>query len=646
VKNLPIIAKFLSILGVLGIFGVGGAFYATGQIRTIADGYQQVMKNSVAAAELITQANQEMNAVQADIGMLLVANTGERTKAAASALTADQSLFDKNMGDAARLMPAEDATIQNLQTQGDQLINSDCGKTITDATASSTTDESMAAQQEFLDSCVESFPPMVAGMTAERVKVQTQADAASTALDQNASTTIMLTFLIIIGGLMFVVAASFFAISAWIINPLTNLQSVMERLASGNLQVNVLGRERKDEVGRMARTVQIFKDASLQKLNLEEKAKDMAQRAERERVEAERARAILQEQQKFVVDSLAAGLEQLASGDLQFRLATKFSSEYEKLRGDFNHAMEKLHETLGSIALDTKVVRAGAGEIRQASDDLSKRTEQQAASLEETAAALDEITATVRKTADGANAARDVVSTAKTDAERSGAVVRDTVSAMSGIETSSKQIGNIIGVIDEIAFQTNLLALNAGVEAARAGDAGRGFAVVATEVRALAQRSADAAKEIKSLISASGQQVATGVRLVGETGKALGRIVEQVERLNSLVNEIAASAQEQATGLAEVNSAINQMDQVTQQNAAMVEQTTAASHSLVAEAEKLSRLVAQFQTGQVEVMPPVTRTIAPAKKPRIPVHAPTGKFVAVSRSSEPSGSATEDWDEF
>ena len=164
-KNLPIIAKFLSILGVLGIFGVGGAFYATGQIRTIADGYQQVMKNSVAAAELITQANQEMNAVQADIGMLLVANTGERTKAAASALTADQSLFDKNMGDAARLMPAEDATIQNLQTQGDQLINSDCGKTITDATASSTTDESMAAQQEFLDSCVESFPPMVAGLS-------------------------------------------------------------------------------------------------------------------------------------------------------------------------------------------------------------------------------------------------------------------------------------------------------------------------------------------------------------------------------------------------------------------------------------------------------------------------------------------------
>jgi methyl-accepting chemotaxis protein len=239
-------------------------------------------------------------------------------------------------------------------------------------------------------------------------------------------------------------------------------------------------------------------------------------------------------------------------------------------------------------------VRSGADEITRSSDDLAKRTERQAASLKQTAAALDQINATVGKTASGASEARDVVNAAKSDAERSGKVVRETVTAMQEIETSSKQISSIIGVIDEIAFQTNLLALNAGVEAARAGDAGRGFAVVATEVRALAQRSADAAKEIKALIATSGRQVAEGVTLVGETGAALGRIMALVANLDAQVAAIAGSAKEQATGLKEVNAAINQMDQVTQQNAAMVEQTSAASHAMADEAAALAALVEQF----------------------------------------------------
>jgi methyl-accepting chemotaxis protein len=231
------------------------------------------------------------------------------------------------------------------------------------------------------------------------------------------------------------------------------------------------------------------------------------------------------------------------------------------------------------------------------SNDLSKRTEQQAASLEQTAAALDQITATVKKTADGAIQARSAVATAKADAENSGVVVGQAVTAMGEIEQSSRKISSIIGVIDEIAFQTNLLALNAGVEAARAGDAGRGFAVVASEVRALAQRSAEAAKEIKALISASNTQVAAGVGLVGETGKALTRIVTQIAEINGVVTDIAASAQEQATGLNEVNTAVNQMDQVTQQNAAMVEESTAASFALAQEAEDLTRMMSQFKVG-------------------------------------------------
>jgi methyl-accepting chemotaxis protein len=249
---------------------------------------------------------------------------------------------------------------------------------------------------------------------------------------------------------------------------------------------------------------------------------------------------------------------------------------------------------MAAIALTARGVRSSSAELTAASDDFARRTEQQAASLEQTAAALDQITATVRKTAAGAAEAREVAGTARGDAESAEAVLRDTVAAMSGIEGSARQIGNIIGVIDEIAFQTNLLALNAGVEAARAGDAGRGFAVVAMEVRALAQRSANAAKEIKSLISTSGQQVDTGVRLVGDTSNALARIIEQVARLSTLVGDIAVSAQDQATGLQELNGAVSHMDKVTQQNAAMVEQSTAASHSLVEEADELTRLVAQF----------------------------------------------------
>ncbi len=342
------------------------------------------------------------------------------------------------------------------------------------------------------------------------------------------------------------------------------------------------------------------------------------------------------------------GLEKLSSGDLLFRLTTDFGGDYEKLRGDFNTAMGKLQETMQAIATNTQGVRSGAEEITQASDDLSRRTEQQAASLEETAAALDQITATVRRTAENATEARNTVVDAKADAERSGAVVRDTVQAMSAIETSSKQIGNIIGVIDEIAFQTNLLALNAGVEAARAGDAGRGFAVVATEVRALAQRSADAAKEIKALISASGTQVATGVKLVGETGQALERIVAQVAQLNSLVVDIAASAQEQATGLNEVNTAVNQMDQVTQQNAAMVEQSTAASHGLAGEAHELARLVGQFKIGEEatrpaaaprKALPVATKVNAERASGRKLLAAPRRAVAAVAQDAD-------NWDEF
>ena len=306
---------------------------------------------------------------------------------------------------------------------------------------------------------------------------------------------------------------------------------------------------------------------------------------------------------KFVVDvtarvtsvqSIGAALEQLSAGDVSRSIDVQLTPDLDQLRIDLNQATASLRETLSAVAQTANSVTLASSEIRSSSEDLSNRTEQQAASLEQTAAALDEITATIKRTAEGAKDARDVVNGTKAEAQKSGSIVREAVKSMDGIESSSQKISQIIGVIDEIAFQTNLLALNAGVEAARAGDAGRGFAVVALEVRALAQRSADAAKEIKALISTSTQQVTIGVNLVGQTGQALDRIITHVGEIDALVYDISSSVQEQSTALGEINKAVNQMDRATQENAAMVEEATAACHGLANDAKELLTTINRF----------------------------------------------------
>jgi len=379
--------------------------------------------------------------------------------------------------------------------------------------------------------------------------------------------------------------------------PIQNLTGAMKRLADGDLQSEIEGRERPDEIGAMAAAVQVFKDNALrlERATLDQQRMKVMSEEDRQRNDAERQR--LAREQADVVQALATALGRLSEGDLTSQINASFAPDYRKLKDDFNVAVSRLQQTMATVAQTARGIKAGSGEITQASDDLSHRTEQQAASLEQTAAALDEITATVRTSAEGASHAREIVAGANDDTKKSTIVVQQAIAAMSDIAGSAQQIAQIIGVIDEIAFQTNLLALNAGVEAARAGEAGRGFAVVASEVRALAQRSAEAAKEIKALILTSTAQVDHGVRLVGETGEALSRIMSQMTQINEIVGTIATGAREQATGLAEVNTAINQMDQVTQQNAAMVEETTAASHSLAQETEQLTSLIGQFQIG-------------------------------------------------
>jgi methyl-accepting chemotaxis protein len=314
------------------------------------------------------------------------------------------------------------------------------------------------------------------------------------------------------------------------------------------------------------------------------------------------------------VATIGDALSALAAGDLESRVTRELVPELDKLRTDFNRAVDTLQATIRKVGQRSRTIASGTEEIRVSSDDLSKRTEQQAATLEQTSSALAEITGRVKATSENAAHARQIVATATKDAESSAEVVRKAVDAMRGIEDSSKQISQII---DEIAFQTNLLALNAGVEAARAGDAGRGFAVVASEVRALAQRSADAAKEIKALISTSTGQVGQGVKLVVETGAVLEKIIAQVSEISAVVTTIARSAQEQANGLQEVNTAVNEMDQVTQQNAAMVEEATASAHALTEETSGLNELVGQFRLGEDRATD-VPRSREPARVTRTP----------------------------
>ena len=381
-------------------------------------------------------------------------------------------------------------------------------------------------------------------------------------------------------GVSLLVAILSILIGGWVarsfVSPLGRLGSAMQQVAQKDYDVTLPDQDRRDEIGTLARNLLDFRD----KLQ----ASDATQAAR----EAE------QETQKDIVERLSLGLGHLSRGDLTQKIETRFDGAYDQLRQDFNHTVDKLNDALGSLRSRADSIRGRADGLSSSADDLSRRTESQAATLEQTAAALDEMTASVRSAAAGAKEVAGVVTDARQDAEESRPVVDSAVEAMHAIANSSAEISKIIGVIDDIAFQTNLLALNAGVEAARAGEAGRGFAVVASEVRALAQRSSDAAKQIKELIGQSTHQVQDGVDLVGKAGEVLTKIATHIGHISGLIGDIASGAEEQSIGLTEINVGVTQLDKVTQQNAAMVEEATANSHALKGDARELGRLVETF----------------------------------------------------
>ena len=363
-----------------------------------------------------------------------------------------------------------------------------------------------------------------------------------------------------------------------VVAPLVETADTMQRMADGDYRVEATGAERNDEIGVMARAIAVFRENGI-------------------------ARAKAQEEQQAVVAALSAGLDCMARQNLEYRIEQRFPGDYEELRTNYNIAVDALASAMRTVRVGAASVMSSIAEIRDASDDLARRNEQQASSLAQTASAMHRVTSSVRETASGAKDVNVAINSAHGEASSGGEVVQQAITAMAAIEASAQEISKIISVIDGIAFQTNLLALNAGVEAARAGESGKGFAVVATEVRALAQRSAEAAQNIKTLIENSTSQVEEGVRLVGETGTRLTGIVDQIAAVDALVAQIAQSAARQAESLEQVNVEVAAMDRMTQANAAMVEESSAATRSLSSEAERLTDLVATFRTRDVENRP-------------------------------------------
>jgi len=655
--NLKIANKVMApVMVLMGVIVVSLAL-SFAQTKMLLSRMEQVTEVSAPADLALSRFNRHLNSIgYAAYRTLVYDGASPQAKAASDDMEANYADAKAQLDEALKADPSLKPVIADFRKRLDGAYSTvGQGRDLGMENA----DEAAAMVFSVADPDLASLSKDVVARVNKHTK-QTNALAHKAEADANRSLVTNLIIALLAGG-------AALAFSIWvgrrkIAGPVNDLQRTMEVLARGDLSASVHGADRKDELGGMARAVQVFKDNAQALKTAETEQARLTETTEAERMRNDQAREAAAREQAQVMQAIADGLSRLADGDLTYRIDQPFPESFVRLRDDFNGAVGQLEGVVASIVGATRNIGSGADEIASAADDMSRRTEQQAASLEETAAALDEITATVHRSSEGATRASQVVGSARGDAERSGLIMRDATAAMGEIEGSSKQITQIIGVIDEIAFQTNLLALNAGVEAARAGEAGRGFAVVASEVRALAQRSAEAAKEIKGLISASTQQINQGVSLVGQTGEALHQIVSKVSEIDALVSEIAASSQEQAIGLGQVNTAVNQMDQIVQQNAAMVEESTAASHALRSEATGLVEMVSRFRVNGEQQQAPARRSAAPqpaAPRPAAPNARPAANPVAAIRAKvaafagggrsnppPPSGGNEGGWEEF
>ncbi|KAA1183564.1 HAMP domain-containing protein [Rhizobium tropici] len=640
-QNAKIKTKVLAIIIPICLIGIAGVLVVSNEYRDTVATYSNFIAKDEAAAVEMSRANQRVTAMSYNAYQILQYPAEDPRMAAFSRdYQENKQVLLLRFANVKQLIPAESDSVDKLAARANDII------VLTDqAVKAGLVDDNVTAAK-----LLKQVDPMI---DDEVVSVRQWLDTfnksinkKSDMLAEHASSTIE-DALIALGVLFAGAIAIAILVSArGIAAPIERLRARMVSLADGKTEELVSGIERKDEVGQMAAAVAVFRDSAIERIRLEQEAAAGRSLSEKERLEREAQKAKDAADAQFAVDSLANGLGELSNGNLIYRIEQPFVAHLDRLRADFNASMAKVEETLVAVGQGGQAIAAGANQIRSAAEDLSKRTEQQAASVEETAAALEEITTTVKDSTRRAEEASSLVGRARIGAEKSGEVMQQAIAAMEAISKSSGEINNIIGVIDDIAFQTNLLALNAGVEAARAGEAGKGFAVVAQEVRELAQRSATAAKEIKSLISTSGQQVDSGVTLVTRTGQSLQQIVKEVEEIDRNVRAIVEAAREQATGLQEINTAVNSIDQGTQQNAAMVEESTAASHSLAKEVTALNDILGQFnlQNGRSRARPAVaTERASPAASPARSLRA---KIAGAFGGSGAAAAASATWEEF
>ncbi|MES5097447.1 methyl-accepting chemotaxis protein [Agrobacterium sp. BA1120] len=589
-KNTKIKTKVISVIALMSAASIAGLAYVSVQYQSTDDIYNDFIAKDAYAAVLNARTSGSMNSMSIQtLRAALLDPSSDAFAAAVKKYTDDSKTTSERQVKVAELTPQRKEAVTDILSgisEADAL-----SKKVFDLAKAGNRTEAQSAALAVVAKIGEISPKVTAGTE----QLITAMNEGSQNLSDNTDSTIITAAVGILTVSALLIALGLYIASAGISVPIARLRERMASLAAGETKAEIEGMDRSDEVGQMAAAVQVFRENAIERIRLERETEANRSSSEQERIAREKQKAQEAADVQFAVDNLASALSKLADGDTTHRLREPFAQTLDGVRNDFNSTAERLQSTLNRVAQNARGIDSGANEIRSAADDLAKRTEQQAAAVEETAAALEEITTTVKDATRRAQEAGQLVSRAKLGAEQSGNVVRKAVTAMEQIEKSSGEISNIIGVIDEIAFQTNLLALNAGVEAARAGEAGKGFAVVAQEVRELAQRSANAAKDIKALITTSNTQVAQGVQLVGETGIALETIVTEVQEINRHVAAIAESAQEQSSGLQQINTAVNQMDQDTQKNAAMVEESTAASHGLAQEVHSLNQLLAQFK---------------------------------------------------
>ncbi|EGL65570.1 methyl-accepting chemotaxis protein [Agrobacterium sp. ATCC 31749] len=645
-KNASIRTKILSLILPLCIVGLGAAAFMATRYKESDALYSEFIGSDNAALVELARANRNLIGLAYGAYQVMAydANAAEINVARQAYIASKRELLER-LGNVKAVFPEERAAVDVLIAQSQSIAE------ITDKAVELGMANKNAESAVQLVKADASIQIMSATITTLLDKLAKGVASGSDDLSDQTNSTI-LTSLVVVGVVFAVgIILTLFVASRGITTPIARLRERMVSLAGGETAAEIDGVERKDEVGQMAVAVQVFRENAIERIRLEQETEVNRSMSEKDRIEREQQKAREAADVKFAVDNLAAGLSKLSDGDVSYRIDQPFTATLDGVRNDFNMSAEKLQSALTRVAQNAGGIGAGANEIKSAADDLAKRTEQQAAAVEETAAALEQITTTVRDSTKRAQEAGQIVSRAKAGAEQSGEVVRRAVIAMEQISKSANEISNIIGVIDEIAFQTNLLALNAGVEAARAGEAGKGFAVVAQEVRELAQRSASAAKEIKALITTSNDQVQQGVQLVGDTGKALATIVSEVQEINRHVVSIVESAQEQSSGLQQINTAVNQMDQDTQKNAAMVEETNAASHSLAKEVASLNQLLSQFRLAegayQQKSQPAPVRSAAGSDRSvASPVRALGRKLASAFSGNAALDTSKGDWQEF